>query len=136
MTTEEPPKEDWLKMLCRQVANTICKADAVSSLEPCCYLEIFCSVWLEVQEAKELVNVLGEIEQKTFVLAYLQVSSKNVEEEAAWKLVSAEANKYLKSRLSPFPHHRLMIYNLNSALQIFSRRSSKSHCLQLAFTVS
>ncbi|XP_054241694.1 protein ECT2 isoform X5 [Indicator indicator] len=28
MTTEEPPKEDWLKMLCRQVANTICKADA------------------------------------------------------------------------------------------------------------
>ncbi|XP_074009116.1 protein ECT2 isoform X2 [Numenius arquata] len=28
MTTEEPPKEDWLKMLCRHVANTICKADA------------------------------------------------------------------------------------------------------------
>uniref|UniRef100_A0A8C8RD20 Epithelial cell transforming 2 n=1 Tax=Pelusios castaneus TaxID=367368 RepID=A0A8C8RD20_9SAUR len=27
MTTEEPPKEDWLKMLCRHVANTICKAD-------------------------------------------------------------------------------------------------------------
>uniref|UniRef100_A0A8D0H398 Epithelial cell transforming 2 n=1 Tax=Sphenodon punctatus TaxID=8508 RepID=A0A8D0H398_SPHPU len=30
MTTEEPPKEGWLKMLCRHVANTICKADAVS----------------------------------------------------------------------------------------------------------
>uniref|UniRef100_A0A8D0H7N7 Epithelial cell transforming 2 n=1 Tax=Sphenodon punctatus TaxID=8508 RepID=A0A8D0H7N7_SPHPU len=29
MTTEEPPKEGWLKMLCRHVANTICKADAV-----------------------------------------------------------------------------------------------------------
>ncbi|NXA51463.1 ECT2 protein, partial [Nothocercus julius] len=28
MTTEEPPKEDWLKTLCRHVANTICKADA------------------------------------------------------------------------------------------------------------
>ncbi|NXI43471.1 ECT2 protein, partial [Galbula dea] len=28
MTAEEPPKEDWLKMLCRHVANTICKADA------------------------------------------------------------------------------------------------------------
>ncbi|KAM9274934.1 protein ECT2 isoform 2-T2 [Cariama cristata] len=28
MTTEEPAKEDWLKMLCRHVANTICKADA------------------------------------------------------------------------------------------------------------
>ncbi|KAJ6660983.1 hypothetical protein lerEdw1_017003 [Lerista edwardsae] len=28
MTMEEPPKEDWLKMLCRHVANTICKADA------------------------------------------------------------------------------------------------------------
>ncbi|XP_025901120.1 protein ECT2 isoform X1 [Nothoprocta perdicaria] len=28
MTTEEPPKEDWLKMLCRHVANTICKTDA------------------------------------------------------------------------------------------------------------
>ncbi|CAN8190481.1 unnamed protein product [Coccothraustes coccothraustes] len=28
MTSEDPCKEDWLKMLCRQVANTICKADA------------------------------------------------------------------------------------------------------------
>ncbi|XP_017683284.1 PREDICTED: protein ECT2 isoform X2 [Lepidothrix coronata] len=28
MTTEEPRKEDWLKTLCRHVANTICKADA------------------------------------------------------------------------------------------------------------
>eukprot|EP00076_Gallus_gallus_P043996 XP_025009534.1 protein ECT2 isoform X4 [Gallus gallus] len=28
MTSEEPPKEDWLKTLCRHVANTICKADA------------------------------------------------------------------------------------------------------------
>ncbi|NWX81741.1 ECT2 protein, partial [Nothoprocta ornata] len=28
MTTEEPPKEDWLKTLCRHVANTICKTDA------------------------------------------------------------------------------------------------------------
>ncbi|XP_037262853.1 protein ECT2 isoform X4 [Falco biarmicus] len=28
MTSEEPPKEDWLKLLCRHVANTICKADA------------------------------------------------------------------------------------------------------------
>ncbi|NXA80451.1 ECT2 protein, partial [Thryothorus ludovicianus] len=28
MTTEEPCKEDWLKMLCRHVANTICKTDA------------------------------------------------------------------------------------------------------------
>ncbi|KAM8953619.1 protein ECT2 isoform 2-T2 [Pelodytes ibericus] len=28
LTTEEPPKVDWLKMLCRHVANTICKADA------------------------------------------------------------------------------------------------------------
>ncbi|NWS68935.1 ECT2 protein, partial [Crotophaga sulcirostris] len=28
MTTDEPPKEAWLKMLCRHVANTICKADA------------------------------------------------------------------------------------------------------------
>ncbi|XP_025961554.2 protein ECT2 isoform X1 [Dromaius novaehollandiae] len=28
MTAEEPPKEDWLKTLCRHVANTICKADA------------------------------------------------------------------------------------------------------------
>lgn len=31
MTSEELPKENWLKMLCRHVANTICKADAVSS---------------------------------------------------------------------------------------------------------
>lgn len=30
MTSEELPKADWLKMLCRHVANTICKADAVS----------------------------------------------------------------------------------------------------------
>ncbi|XP_025917737.1 protein ECT2 isoform X3 [Apteryx rowi] len=30
MTAEEPPKEDWLKTLCRHVANTICKADAVT----------------------------------------------------------------------------------------------------------
>ncbi|TKC33688.1 hypothetical protein EI555_010211 [Monodon monoceros] len=29
MTSEEPPKENWLKMLCRHVANTICKADAI-----------------------------------------------------------------------------------------------------------
>ncbi|XP_063297116.1 protein ECT2 isoform X2 [Pelobates fuscus] len=28
LTAEEPPKVDWLKMLCRHVANTICKADA------------------------------------------------------------------------------------------------------------
>ncbi|NWI47735.1 ECT2 protein, partial [Picathartes gymnocephalus] len=28
MTTEDPCKEDWLKTLCRHVANTICKADA------------------------------------------------------------------------------------------------------------
>ncbi|XP_077204503.1 protein ECT2 isoform X3 [Paroedura picta] len=28
ITTEEPPKDDWLKTLCRHVANTICKADA------------------------------------------------------------------------------------------------------------
>ncbi|XP_069831280.1 protein ECT2 isoform X4 [Dendropsophus ebraccatus] len=28
LTTEEPPKVDWLKMLCRHIANTICKADA------------------------------------------------------------------------------------------------------------
>ncbi|XP_029472617.1 protein ECT2 isoform X6 [Rhinatrema bivittatum] len=28
LTTEEIPKVDWLKMLCRHVANTICKADA------------------------------------------------------------------------------------------------------------
>uniref|UniRef100_F6ZEX5 Epithelial cell transforming 2 n=1 Tax=Xenopus tropicalis TaxID=8364 RepID=F6ZEX5_XENTR len=28
LTTEELPKVDWLKMLCRHVANTICKADA------------------------------------------------------------------------------------------------------------
>ncbi|KAF3827313.1 hypothetical protein GH733_002799, partial [Mirounga leonina] len=27
MTSEELPKENWLKMLCRHVANTICKAD-------------------------------------------------------------------------------------------------------------
>ncbi|XP_078521572.1 protein ECT2 [Lissotriton helveticus] len=30
LTSEEPPKVDWLKMLCRQVANTICKADSVT----------------------------------------------------------------------------------------------------------
>ncbi|XP_053315711.1 protein ECT2 isoform X1 [Spea bombifrons] len=28
LTSEEPPKADWLKMLCRHMANTICKADA------------------------------------------------------------------------------------------------------------
>ncbi|XP_077146634.1 protein ECT2 isoform X2 [Ranitomeya variabilis] len=28
LTTEEPLKADWLKMLCRHIANTICKADA------------------------------------------------------------------------------------------------------------
>ncbi|ELW60915.1 Protein ECT2 [Tupaia chinensis] len=28
MTSDELPKESWLKMLCRHVANTICKADA------------------------------------------------------------------------------------------------------------
>ncbi|XP_011916117.1 PREDICTED: protein ECT2 isoform X2 [Cercocebus atys] len=28
MTSDELPKENWLKMLCRHVANTICKADA------------------------------------------------------------------------------------------------------------
>ncbi|XP_006861909.1 PREDICTED: protein ECT2 isoform X2 [Chrysochloris asiatica] len=28
MTSEELPKESWLKLLCRHVANTICKADA------------------------------------------------------------------------------------------------------------
>ncbi|XP_075412161.1 protein ECT2 isoform X3 [Tenrec ecaudatus] len=28
LTSEELPKESWLKMLCRHVANTICKADA------------------------------------------------------------------------------------------------------------
>ncbi|NP_001088296.1 epithelial cell transforming 2 S homeolog [Xenopus laevis] len=28
LTTEELPKVDWLRMLCRHVANTICKADA------------------------------------------------------------------------------------------------------------
>ncbi|XP_068137144.1 protein ECT2 isoform X2 [Hyperolius riggenbachi] len=28
LTTEEPLKGDWLKMLCRHIANTICKADA------------------------------------------------------------------------------------------------------------
>uniref|UniRef100_A0A8D2I892 Protein ECT2 n=1 Tax=Urocitellus parryii TaxID=9999 RepID=A0A8D2I892_UROPR len=30
MTSDELPKENWLKMLCRHVANTICKADAVN----------------------------------------------------------------------------------------------------------
>ncbi|CAI9595447.1 unnamed protein product [Staurois parvus] len=28
LTAEEPLKVDWLKMLCRHIANTICKADA------------------------------------------------------------------------------------------------------------
>ncbi|KAM6223074.1 protein ECT2 isoform 11-T11 [Rhynchocyon petersi] len=28
MTSEELPKESWLKMLCRHIANTICQADA------------------------------------------------------------------------------------------------------------
>ncbi|XP_075058247.1 protein ECT2 isoform X5 [Mixophyes fleayi] len=28
LTTEEPLKVDWLKMLCRHIANTICKADS------------------------------------------------------------------------------------------------------------
>uniref|UniRef100_A0A8C8ZV88 Protein ECT2 n=1 Tax=Prolemur simus TaxID=1328070 RepID=A0A8C8ZV88_PROSS len=28
MTADELPKENWLKMLCRHIANTICKADA------------------------------------------------------------------------------------------------------------
>ncbi|XP_044147340.1 protein ECT2 isoform X2 [Bufo gargarizans] len=28
LTTEEPLKVDWLRMLCRHIANTICKADA------------------------------------------------------------------------------------------------------------
>ncbi|XP_033618414.1 protein ECT2 isoform X4 [Fukomys damarensis] len=28
MTSDELPKDNWLKMLCRHVANTICKADA------------------------------------------------------------------------------------------------------------
>ncbi|KAG8581267.1 hypothetical protein GDO81_007608 [Engystomops pustulosus] len=28
LTSEEPPKVDWLKMLCRHIANTICKADS------------------------------------------------------------------------------------------------------------
>ncbi|KAM4695432.1 protein ECT2 isoform 1-T2 [Discoglossus pictus] len=28
LTTEESPKVDWLKTLCRHIANTICKADA------------------------------------------------------------------------------------------------------------
>ncbi|XP_012871612.1 PREDICTED: protein ECT2 [Dipodomys ordii] len=28
MTSDDLPKENWLKMLCRHVANTICKADA------------------------------------------------------------------------------------------------------------
>ncbi|XP_064418326.1 protein ECT2 isoform X2 [Latimeria chalumnae] len=28
LVAEEPAKEDWLKMLCRHVANTICKADS------------------------------------------------------------------------------------------------------------
>uniref|UniRef100_A0A2K6GS50 Epithelial cell transforming 2 n=1 Tax=Propithecus coquereli TaxID=379532 RepID=A0A2K6GS50_PROCO len=28
MTSDELPKENWLKMLCRHIANTICKADA------------------------------------------------------------------------------------------------------------
>jgi len=77
MTAEEPPKEDWLKMLCRQVANTICKADAVSALEPCCWLEMFLSFWLESHEAKELVNsgcAWGEVEQKIFLRACLQLS--------------------------------------------------------------
>ncbi|XP_075058246.1 protein ECT2 isoform X4 [Mixophyes fleayi] len=30
LTTEEPLKVDWLKMLCRHIANTICKADSVT----------------------------------------------------------------------------------------------------------
>lgn len=56
MTSEEPPKEDWLKTLCRHVANTICKADAVSSLQPCC-LEILCSVGLKYRKVKNLLIV-------------------------------------------------------------------------------
>lgn len=33
LTTEDTVKSTWLKMLCRHVANTICKADAVREAE-------------------------------------------------------------------------------------------------------
>ncbi|XP_040858747.1 protein ECT2 isoform X2 [Ochotona curzoniae] len=34
MTSDDLPKENWLKMLCRHVANTICKADAENLMFP------------------------------------------------------------------------------------------------------
>ncbi|XP_058517069.1 protein ECT2 isoform X1 [Ochotona princeps] len=34
MTSYDLPKENWLKMLCRHVANTICKADAENLMYP------------------------------------------------------------------------------------------------------
>jgi len=58
-----------------------------------------------------------------------------VEEEAAWKLTSAEANKYIKQRITPFTHHRLIINYLNSTPLIFGRANinqmvfSLLHCL-------
>ncbi|KAG2462942.1 ECT2 protein, partial [Polypterus senegalus] len=33
LATEDTVKEDWLRMLCRHVANTICKADAEDLLQ-------------------------------------------------------------------------------------------------------
>lgn len=34
LAAEDTLKSTWLKTLCRQVANTICRADAVSALPP------------------------------------------------------------------------------------------------------
>lgn len=34
LTAEDTLKSTWLKTLCRQVANTICRADAVSAVPP------------------------------------------------------------------------------------------------------
>lgn len=52
LTADDTLKLTWLKTLCRQVANTICRADAVSVLPPRIFLGSF---HLEADKASSII---------------------------------------------------------------------------------
>ncbi|MBN3277988.1 ECT2 protein, partial [Polyodon spathula] len=57
LTAEDTLKEDWLRMLCRHVANTICKADAVSCCVSVC--DFSDETALDTQLCKSLRVIVG-----------------------------------------------------------------------------
>lgn len=73
LTAEDALKSAWLKTLCRQVANTICRADAVSACA--CLVYPLNDLFLSFSrlEADEAPNVIIYFIRPCFVLLQQQI---------------------------------------------------------------